>query len=195
MIYTIFKPSPKNNGGILKFKTSLNKNEKKGVWQERLFVEQVPQKTWDGPSGSTYNAADKKVVMINITEAGEILHTMKTGIPFQTYHKHGDGGVWIKFGRFMSSRKFGREGDKGYREDKVASYALGIGGHSIPLSPGEAECLRVYLEKYIVSATSLDGKEEAKKFKQGQKQAPKKQEAPVSQEQESSVEDDSDIPF
>lgn len=193
MNLTIFKPAKSGKGGILKFKTSIKKNERKDVWEELLFAELVPQKTWNGPANSTYDPSNKKVVKISVTEAGEMLHTLKTNLPFQTYHKNGDDGVWIKFAHYETTREFGREGDKGYRKDKVDNYAFGITGVTVSISSGEAEALKVFLEKYIVAAVSLAGKEEDKKFKKKAQQTQKTEE-PKEQEVETS-EDDDDVPF
>ena len=194
MNYTIFKPAKSGKGGILKFKTSLKKNDKKDVWEELLFAELVPQKTWNGSANSTYDPANKKVVKLSVTEAGEILHTLKTNIPFQTYHKNGEGGVWIKFAYYVTKRTFGREGDKGYQVNELDNYALGIGGATVSISSGEAEALKVYLEKYIVSAVSLAGKEEDKKFKKkAQNKSEPKPEAP--KEESETEEDEDSIPF
>lgn len=201
MNYTVFKPNTKNSGGILKFRVSTVKNEKKDIWEERLFVELVPQNGWNEKTKTgSFDASSKKFVMLNTNEAGEILHAIETKIPFETYHKSGDSGTFIKFAPFVSKRKFGKEGMTGHRVDDVFNFAFGIVGDlklSVSLAPGEVFALKVFLEKFIVSSCSLAGKEEDRKFKQGQKKENKKQKEETVSTEGDEVEDDEDddVPF
>lgn len=174
MNYTVFKPSGTNKGARISFNTSKVKNNK-DRWQERLFVELVPQKGFNQEKQvAVFDYANKKSVMINPTEAGEMLHTILTGIPFQTYHKNGDSGVWIKFAPWTKKRQFGQEGSKGHRVDTVSDIAFGLTGKDIfisaSLSCGECQCLKVLLESYIKQAMAIDASELAKEIKKRNEQ-------------------------
>lgn len=174
------------------------------MWEERLFVEVVPQKEWAGsPQKTGYNAANKKCIMISPSEAGDILHTLDTKIPFESYHKNGESGTWIKAGSFAGSRKFrGRDGQEEIHA--ITRFAFSISCPNpkfyvgVALNPAEAYCLKIFLENYIKGAMGLEGAELSKKFKQDQK---KKDEPSPSEEKkpkpepEVEEESDDDIPF
>ena len=205
MNYTIFKPNPNSNGGLVNLKVAKTKSTKKNVekWEKTLFAEFVPQKGWNSESKTgSFNPDGKRFVAISVGEAGEILHSIKTSIPFQSYHKS-DNPVWIKFGAFQKDRKFGREEDKGYRVDKVNNFALGVSGNdlniSVPLSCGEAEVIKVFLRKFIEEALTLEASEQERIFKDNKKDSnsdsgdSNKREG-VSEDVEEEDDDDS-IPF
>ena len=202
MNYTIFSPNKKNSGGLASFRVSKQKN-KKDMWEERLFVEVVPQKEWAGsPQKTGYNPANKKCIMISPSEAGDILHTLDTKIPFESYHKNGETGTWIKAGSFAGSRKFrGRDGQE--ETHTIARFAFSVSCPNpkfyvgVALNPAEAYCLRVFLENYIKGAMGLEGAELAKKFKQDQKKKDGEPESkPSKSEPEAELEEeDAGIPF
>lgn len=200
MKLTIFKPSPKNNGGLVNFRVTQTK-AKDDSWKSALFAEFVPQKGWNAEKRTgSFDPEKKRFVLINVGEAGEILHTMKTGIPFQNYHDSGDKSCWVKFGAYETTRKFGRQGDKGYREDKITNYAIGVSekGNSISVSltPGEAENFRILLESYIKESMAIDAKEHDKKFKKAQELSNKKEkEEEVEENDDVEEEEDDSIPF
>lgn len=204
MRYTVFKPNPKNSGGLVNFHLSKLKDKKSGDWKSALFAEFVPQKGWnDDKKVGSFDPEKKRFVLINVGEAGEILHTMKTGIPFQNYHDSGDRSCWVKFASYETTRKFGRKEDKGYREDKVVNFAIGVSEKgnnvNVPLTPGEAEAIRLLLESYIKESMAIDAKEHDKKFKKTQekKSDDSVEDTEEQEEEEDDVveEDDSDIPF
>lgn len=174
MNYTVFKPKGANKGARVSFNTSKLKNSK-GEWQERLFVEFVPQKGFNSEKNvAVFDYSNKKSVMVNPSEAGEMIHTISTGIPFQTYHKNGESGVWIKFAPWQKKREFGQKGKTGHRIDEVSEFSIGISGSyvfiAISLSCGEVQCLRVLLESYIKQAMAIDASELAKKMKKNNEQ-------------------------
>lgn len=179
MQLTIFKPNPNSTGGLVKLRIAKLKNDKKDVWERVLFAEFVPQKGWnDSNKSGSFDSTKKRTIAINITEAGEILHSMEKEVPFQNYHKSGDRSCWVKFAPFNKKRTFGQEGEKGFWEGQVANFALGYSekgkGVSIPITPGEAFNLKMLLESYIKESMAIDAKEADKQFKE-RENAPKKE--------------------
>ena len=140
--------------------------------------------------------------MISPSEAGDILHTLDTKIPFESYHKNGETGTWIKAGSFAGTRKFrGRDGQEEIHTIDRFAFSVSCPNPKfyvgVALNPAEAYCIKVFLQNYIKGAMGLEGAELAKKFKQDQK---KKEEEPESKltksEPEAELEEEDDgIPF
>jgi hypothetical protein len=205
MQYTVFKPNPKNTGGLVNLRIATTKNNKKDVWEKVLFAEFLPQKGWnDATKSGSFDASKKRSIAINVGEAGEMLYSVKRNVPFQNYHKSGDRSCWVKFIPYSRKREVGKEGDKTHWVGEVDNYAFGYSEKgvsvNIPLTSGEAEVFCLMLESYIKESMALDAKESDKKFKSKGKDSPKDEEPETEQEEEDSndnVEDDdsSDIPF
>jgi len=199
MNYTIFKPNPKNTGALVNFRVSKLKN-KKEMWEERLFIEFIPQKNWnqDSKQGS-FDTSKKKTVMINPSEAGDLLHTLSSKIPFQTYHQSSSGGTWIKFAPFKGSRKFkDKEGNEEIFNIDRFGFSISEKGFylGIPVEPSEGECLRILFENYVKGAMGLEASELSKKYKktEASKNKPQKEES-VEEESFNEQEDIDDVPF
>lgn len=98
MKLTIFKPNPSNKGGFVSLKVATTKNNKKDVWEKTLFAEFVPQKSWSESSKTgSFDANKRRTVALNVSEAGEMLNSMRFAVPFQNYHQSGDKSCWVKF--------------------------------------------------------------------------------------------------
>lgn len=196
MKYTVFKANPKSTGAIANLRTSKLKNDKKNVWEERLFLEMLPQKGWnDSNKTGSFDPDKKQTVMINPTEAGDMVNTILNGIPFDAYHQSGDGpGKGIKLAPFKGKRKFKTK--DGEKEVEIQKFGLQLAGKgfsiSAPLDPGEVQCLRVLLENYIKNAIGLDASEESKKYKSSGDSS----NSTSNDEEDTSTEDDvDDVPF
>ena len=202
MQYTVFKPNHKNTGGLLNLKVAMVKNNKKDAWEKTLFAEFVPQRGWNEKTRSgNFDPSKKRIVAINVGEAGEFLHCMQENIPFQNYHQSGDRSCWIKFAPYLSNRVFGKEGDKGFWKGTVNNFAIGYSekgqGVTVSLTPGEAYNVKLLLESYIKESMAIDAKEAEKKFKASQKSNVKNNtvvESNQSDDEEDEFFDD-DIPF
>jgi len=204
MNYTVFKPNPKNTGGLVNLRIATTKNKKTDSWEKVLFAEFLPQKSWnDTTKSGSFDSTKKRAIAINIGEAGEMIYSVKKNIPFQNYHKSGDRSCWVKFIPYLRFREVGKEGDKSHWTGQVDNYAFGYsekgGGVNIPLTSGEAEVFCLLLESYIKESMALDAKEQDRKFKKG-KDSPKDEEVEPVQEEEEDFnepqEDDSDdLPF
>lgn len=200
MLYTLFKPNPSSSGGLAKFKISKTKRD--DTWEVVLFVEFVPQKGWNAERKlGSFDPEKKRFIALNPTEAGEIIHSIETNIPFQSYHKSGDKGCWIKFGSFQKTRTFGRSGDKGFWQGKTNNFAIGISepgtSISVPIEPGEARCLVQLLSSYIKESMAINAKEEERKFKETKKNfdKPKSEKKEDDVDLPDDVDEDDDVPF
>jgi len=198
MEYTIFKPNPKNTGGLVKLRIANTKNKKDDTWKKTLFAEFVPQKGWNESSKTGgFDSSKKRTIAINVGEAGEILHSIDKNVPFQNYHKSGNNSCWVKFAPFEKQRSFGKEGDKGFWQGEVTNFAIGYSengkGVNIPLTPGEAFSLKLLLESYIKESMAIDAKESDKKFKERSKNAEKQE--TKTDEEEDPLGEDEDVPF
>jgi hypothetical protein len=203
MNYTVFKPNPKNTGGLVNLRIATTKNNKKDVWEKVLFAEFIPQKGWNEATKSgSFDASKKRSIAINIGEAGEMLYSVKRNVPFQVYHKSGERSCWVKFIPFPRKREVGKEGDKTHWVGEVDNYAFGYsekgGAVNIPLSSGEAEVFCLMLESYIKESMALDAKESDKRFKSKGKPVEggdKDEEVEEENNETDEEEDDLSIPF
>lgn len=201
MQYTVYKPNPKKSGALANFRVSKTKNEKRGMWEERVFIEFLPQKSWnEEKSTGSFDPEKRRTVMINPTEGGEFVNTLLNGQRYETYHKSGDTGTYIKIGPFQGKRKFK---DKNGEEvtEAITRFGLAISGKgfniSLPIDPGEAQCLRVFFENYVKGALGLEGSEQEKKFKSKKDNSSDDSSSEVEDDEDPDVEDeeDDDIPF
>lgn len=200
MQLTVFKPNPKNTGGLVNLRIATTKNQKTESWEKTLFAEFVPQKGWsESTKSGNFDASKKRSIAINVSEAGEILYSMEKEVPFQNYHKSGDRSCWVKFAPFNKKRTFGQEDEKGFWEGQVANFALGYSekgkGVSVPLTPGEAFNLKLLLESYIKESMAIDAKEAEKRYKDREKTSVKNKKEEVSEEEQEDGEDFDDVPF
>ena len=203
MQQTVFKPNPKNTGGLLTLKIAMTKNDKKDLWSKVLFAEFIPQKSWnDSTKTGSFEASKRRVVAINPNEAGEILYSIDRNVPFQNYHQSEKGSCWVKFIPYTRERKVGKEGDKSYWVGNVDNFAFGYSekgaGVNIPFTSGEAQELKLLLESYIKESMALDAKEQERKFKAKGKETAKDDEPSSSEEEdlnETQEEEDDSIPF
>lgn len=207
MNYTIYKPNPKNTGGLANFKTAKVKNQKKDMWESILFVEFVPQKGWnDEKKTGSFDADKKRFVAINVAEAGEFLYSMQERKQFQNYHKSGERACWVKFGHYNTKRKISQGQGKDDLFFEVDNFVIAVSEKgnnvSVPISAGEGQVLKLLLESYIKESMALTASEESKKFKASQKGGSEKEEDETSDEdpEENSEEDgdeyeDDGIPF
>jgi len=201
MRYTVYKPNPKVTGSLATFAIGDTKN-KKEEWEKTLFIEFIPQKSWNAEKHSgQFDYENKKIVAINIGEAGEIIHSLKSGTPFQNFHKSAKGTSVVKVGFWDKDRSVGQEGQKGFWRGKIRAAAIGVSynGQSVnvPLEPGEQEVIVHLLEGYIKQAITQDSSNEKKRRKAFEAKKEGKVDAPKDDvfDDTGNAIDDSDVPF
>ncbi len=153
MKYTLYKPNSKNNGCAMSFEIGTLRDG--GV---ALFVSAVLQSSWNDNSktGSfKENAKNPKksiTIKLNANEAGELLSSLKTRIPYATFHKNNDDSTSIKFTPWDKPRTIkGKDENLTYDSD---AFGLSIVKNSaltfkIALEAGETEVLAVLLKEFI----------------------------------------------
>ena len=194
MQYTIYKPSPSSKGGLVKFYTNKVKNKKDDVWEEVMFAEFVPQKGWDASKRvGSFDPTKKKIVAFTPSEIGEFLYTFDSKLEFNTYHKHGDNGTWIKLVHFDGKRNVWDNKLKKKVDVCIPRFGFTVGDIKVPVEMGEVNALKVLFTSFIKEKMAIDGKESARKFKEYKKtQEAKAAEKTVGREDEVDTED---VPF
>jgi|DEB0MinimDraft_6_1074348.scaffolds.fasta_scaffold39029_2 hypothetical protein len=172
MSYTIYKPNSKSTGGLASFRVS--KSEKGDDTVAQLFVEFVPQESWDSKSRTgKFSKTTKKCVMFNVSEAGEMIACLKNGYPWQTYHKSESSDTQITFGPWAKDHEVGKKGNNGYWSGKKNDWVLSVytnGERSgITASAGEAEVLLRLLEKFVDTALLCNAANHKRRFEESQK--------------------------
>ncbi len=203
MRHTIYKPNPKVTGGLATFSIGETKN-KKDEWEKTLFIEFVPQKGWNAEKHKgSFDHENKKFVAISVAEAGEFIHSIRTGIPYANFHKSAKGTSVVKVGSYTQERKVGQEGQKGYWKGEIRNVAVGVSFNSksinIPLAPGEQEVILILLDAYIKQSIAQDASNEKKRRKTRENTAPKKDEnkssGEIFDEAPTADDDESEVPF
>ena len=190
MKFTLYKPNSKNTGAAFSFDLT---KDKKGA--AVLYVSMVQQHSWNDQtkSGSfkenAKNSEKSGTIKLSPTEAGEVLSSFKTRIPFLAFHRSGEDTTIIKFAPWDKKRKIKeKDGDKWYDTPAFGLSVTKNSSHTfkLPLEAGETEALSELLKEYIIeSFISNDSYE---------KQKPK-QEAPQKSPKEEEEEDDYGVPF
>lgn len=183
MRYTVYKPNAKVTGGLATFSIGETKN-KKEEWEKTLFIEFISQKSWNAEKHSgTFDYENKKFVAISISEAGEFIYSIRSGTPYQNFHKSAKGTSVVKVGSYTQSRSVGQEGQKGFWKGDVRNVAVGVSfsgkSISVPLAPGEQEVVCLLLESYIKQAVAQDASNEKKRRKNKEEASPKATQKPA----------------
>ena len=171
MSYTIYKPNSKNTGGLASFRVS--KSEKGDDTIAQLFVEFVPQDGWDNDKKlGAFSKTDKKCVMFNVSEAGEMIACMKHSYPWQAYHSSGTVSTQITFGPWEKEHEVGKKGNAGHWKGKKNDWVLSVysdGQRSgITMSAGEAEVVLKLLESFVTTALELNQANHDRRFAEAQ---------------------------
>lgn len=159
MNFTIYKPNSKNNGSAFSFSVNKGSNNK-----TVLFVSMIQQYGWNDnkKTGSfkenSKNKEKSATIALSAVEAGEILSSFKTRIPFLAFHRKGDDTTIIKFTPWDKKRKIKEQnGDKFY---ETPAFGICITRNSsqtfkIPLEAGETEVLSELLKEFIKQSFEL----------------------------------------
>jgi hypothetical protein len=185
MKFTLYKPNSKNTGSAFSFDLTKDKKD-----EAVLYVSMIQQHSWNDQTknGSfkenAKNPEKSGTIKFSPTEAGEILSSLKTRIPFVAFHRKGDDTTIIRFTPWDKKRKIKvKDGDKFY---DTPAFGLSVCRNSsqtfkLPLEAGETEALAELLKIYIQE--SFIQKPYEAKTPYTKKEEPKKE-----------IEDD-DVPF
>lgn len=163
MNYTIYKPNPKNTGNLASFRVSETIKAETGEYQTQLFVEFVPQKSWDATKRvGSFDNEQKKCVMFNLTEAGELISCIENDYPWSAVHRANDVQTNITFQPWVKDHEVGQKDSKGYWKGKKTDFVLSVysGGKSnrIVISVGEIQVVKRILIEYIRLSMETDTK-------------------------------------
>tara|TARA_R100001015_G_C4607856_1_gene162996 strand:- start:624 stop:1217 length:594 start_codon:yes stop_codon:yes gene_type:complete len=153
MNVAIYKPNSKNTGYAFSFRVST---------QGKLpvfYVNAIQQHSWDdkkktGSFIKNKDADDKNVSFkLNDFELGEILSSMTSRVPWNSYHSFNDNTTMIRFAPWDKPRKIkGKDG----AEQTFKSPAFGLSvtrngnqNYRIAIEPGETEVLKALIKKYF----------------------------------------------
>lgn len=193
MKYPIYKPNKNVSGCAGSFNISQVGKDMKTT----LFVEMIQQASWDdkkkiGSFKANQDDPTKKInFKLSVAEAGEILSSLKTRIPFIAFHKFDDNTTIIKLTPWDKARKVKTaDGEEVY---KTPAWGFSVTRNSseqfkLPLEAGEAEVLAVMLEQFITDSL-FDNSQFASTEKAKSSSEPVKP-----KQKESEVEED-DVPF
>lgn len=146
------KPNSKNSGFLFGFKT----------YQGGLYLEAIRQVSWNDQSktGSFKENAKSKdpqkkiVIKMNATEAGGLLKTLGSQIPFSTVHKTNNGQTAISVYKIKRNTKIGQNE---YEVDNVSFNVSREGSKmGILLNVNEIETFRIFLVEYIKESINKD---------------------------------------
>ena len=174
MKFTLYKPNSKNTGAAFSFDLA---KDKKG--NAVMYVSMIQQHSWNDKtkSGSfkenAKNPEKSGTIKLSANEAGEILSSFKTRIPFVAFHRNNEDTTIIKFTPWDKKRKImGKDGDEWH---ETPAFGITVSRNSsqvykLPLEAGETEVLSELLKKYILNSfvtndsyTTQPPKEETRK--------------------------------
>ena len=188
MNFTLYKPNSKNTGSAFSFSVNKGRNDK-----TVLFVSMIQQYSWndDRKTGSfkenAKNSEKSATTALSAIEAGEILSSFKSRIPFVAFHKKDQDTTIIKFAPWDKKRKIReKDGDKWY---ETPAFGVSVTRNSsqtykLPLEAGETEVLSALLKKYILESFISNDSYSKQKPQQQPPQKPPEEE-----------EDDYGVPF
>jgi len=184
MKFTIYKPNSKNTGAAFSF--DLTKDKKDNAI---MYVSMIQQHSWNDQtkSGSfkenAKNSEKSGTIKLSPNEAGEILSSFKTRIPFLAFHRRGEDTTIIKFTPWDKKKKIKNlDGDQWY---DTPAFGISVTRNSsqtfkLPLEAGETEVLSELLKKYILESFVVNDSYS--------KPQPKKEKPPE-------IDEDLDVPF
>ena len=188
MKFTLYKPNSKNTGSAFSFDIA---KDKKG--NAVMYVSMIQQHSWNDQtkSGSfkenAKNPEKSGTIKLSPTEAGEILSSFKTRIPFLAFHRSGEDTTIIKFTPWDKKKKIKeKDGDKWY---DTPAFGISVTRNSsqtykLPLEAGETEALSELFKKYILESFAVNDSYSNQKPKQGPKL-----------EEPKAPDEDFDVPF
>ncbi len=196
MKYPVYKPNKNVNGCAATFAVVQTGKDLK----TNFFISMIQQSGWDDKkktgsfAGSREDASKNINFKLSVAEAGEILSSFKTRVPFVAFHKFNDDTTVIRLTPWDKNRQVKEQG--GEKTYVTPAWGFAVTKNSsetfrLPLEAGEAEVLAILLKQFIEDSLFENSQDE--KTQQAQNSsASVKPERPQQKEKE---EDDSDIPF
>lgn len=153
MKYTLYKPNSKNTGAAFSFDSVKDKDGR-----NVMFVSMIQQHSWDDKkkNGSfkenAKNPDKSATIMLSYNEAGEILSSFKSRIPFVAFHKKNDETTIIKLTPWDKKRKIVNQDGEEWVE--TPAWGISVTKNSsqtfkLPIEAGESEVLSELLKDYI----------------------------------------------
>ncbi len=192
MKFTLYKPNSKNAGSAFSFDIA---KDKKG--NAVMYVSMIQQHSWNDQtkSGSfkenAKNPEKSGTIKLTANEAGEILSSLKTRIPFVAFHRRDKDTTIIKFTPWDKKRKIMNKDGEEWLETPAFGFTVTRNSSQIfklPLEAGETEVLGELMKKYILdSFVVADAYQNQKpKYEKKQYEEPK---------QEVTEDEDDGVPF
>jgi hypothetical protein len=197
MKFTLYKPNSKNAGSAFSFDIA---KDKKG--NAVMYVSMIQQHSWNDQtkSGSfkenAKNPEKSGTIKLTANEAGEILSSLKTRIPFVAFHRRDKDTTIIKFTPWDKKRKIMNKNGEEWLETPAFGFTVTRNSSQIfklPLEAGETEVLGELMKKYILDSFVVADAYQNQKPKYEKKEYEKKQyEEP---KQEGTEDEDDGVPF
>ena len=153
MNVAIYKPNSKNTGCAFSFRISTQGK------MPVFYVNAIQQHSWDdkkktGSFIKNKDVDDKNVSFkLNEFELGEIISSLGSRIPWNSYHSYNDNTTTIRFAPWDKPRKIkGKDGaDQTFKSPAfgLAVTRNGNQNYRIALEPGETEVLKKLIERYF----------------------------------------------
>lgn len=201
MKFTLYKPNSKNAGSAFSFDIA---KDKKG--NAVMYVSMIQQHSWNDQTknGSfkenAKNPEKSGTIKLTPSEAGEVLSSLKTRIPFVAFHRSEKDTTIIKFTPWDKKRKIMNKNGEEWIETPAFGFSVTRNSSQIfklPLEAGETQVLAELMKKYISdSFIVVDSYKESYQSQKPRQEAPKK-EAPKKEapKQEEVEDEDYGVPF
>jgi hypothetical protein len=156
MKFTLYKPNSKNAGSAFSFDIA---KDKKG--NAVMYVSMIQQYSWNDQtkSGSfkenAKNPEKSGTIKLTANEAGEILSSLKTRIPFVAFHRRDKDTTIIKFTPWDKKRKIMNKDGEEWIETPAFGFTVTRNSSQtfkLPLEAGETEVLGELMKKYILDS-------------------------------------------
>ena len=191
MKFTLYKPNSKNAGSAFSFDIT---KDKKG--NAVMYVSMIQQHSWNDQtkSGSfkenAKNPERSGTIKLTPSEAGEVLSSLKTRIPFVAFHRRDKDTTIIKFTPWDKKRKIMNKNGEEWIETPAFGFSVTRNSSQVfklPLEAGETEVLAELMKKYILNSFVV-----VDSYKASYQEQKPKQEAPKQEEVE---DEDYGVPF
>jgi|TARA_R100001460_G_scaffold17878_2_gene38092 hypothetical protein len=199
MKFTLYKPNSKNTGAAFSF--DLAKDKKNNAV---MYVSMIQQHSWNDKtkSGSfkenAKNPEKSGTIKLSANEAGEILSSFKTRIPFVAFHRRNDDTTIIKFTPWDKKRKIMVKDGEQWHE--TPAFGVSVTRNSsmtfkLPLEAGETEVLSELLKKYILESFVVADAYQSQQSNYQSQKSNYQSKKPEEPQQEVAEDDDYGVPF
>lgn len=192
MRYALYKPNSKSTGCAGSF--AVTQGGPKNL--TNLYVSLVQQTGWNSEKKIGSFKGGKSInIKFSHNEAGEILSSIKTRIPFVAFHTFNDDQTTIRFSPWDKKQKVKtRNGEVTYDTPAWGLSVTKNGSETYRLSvdAGEAEVIAILLKDFIENHLAESHAEYENNKSQARNENTR---ANTSQENQQSSDEDDDVPF